>query len=293
MESDWLYCKGAFSLQDLLNYRQHGGTQITCLKCCTNHNIAELLTGFSQPDQPVRLALEKLNDQLASVSTGVGRLEAYAAASADSMRRVLAAVTSEVNDCPRLFTLTPAKATGTRRLRLEQRHYRLTLWCEHPGHWHPWPEATYLIDQPREWLVRVAPYLNLIFNILKLVLPVAIPATGIVLKKEQLQNAESELRLMTALIADVPQLKLEDQGSFVDRESATAQLTPAQGQALREARLLIFDRDRARKFGGLRRVQAPSAEFLWVCPDHYTEYDPGLPRIPALEVRRAPNQLNS
>jgi len=44
--------------------------------------------------------------------------------------------------------------------------------------------------------------------------------------------------------------------------------------------MLIFANDPARAFGDLRRVQAPSGDFLWVCTDHYPEYDPGLPVIP-------------
>ena len=56
-------------------------------------------------------------------------------------------------------------------------------------------------------------------------------------------------------------------------------MTPAEGDALRALRVLIFEHDRLRKFGGLRRVQASSGDFMWVCPRHYTEYDPGLPTV--------------
>jgi hypothetical protein len=45
-------------------------------------------------------------------------------------------------------------------------------------------------------------------------------------------------------------------------------------------RVLLFEHDHMRAFGGLRRVQAPSGDFLWVCADHYPDYDPGLPSIP-------------
>src|SRR5690348_5580664 len=58
------------------------------------------------------------------------------------------------------------------------------------------------------------------------------------------------------------------------------QIIPAQGQAWRAVRILIFDHDPTRVFRDLQRVQAPSGEFLWICPDHYTEYDPSLPSIP-------------
>jgi hypothetical protein len=60
------------------------------------------------------------------------------------------------------------------------------------------------------------------------------------------------------------------------------QLTIAEGEALRSLRVLVFEHDHARSFGGLRRVHAPSGDFLWVCTTHYPEYDPGLPSIPRI-----------
>jgi hypothetical protein len=61
---------------------------------------------------------------------------------------------------------------------------------------------------------------------------------------------------------------------------AKAELTVAETDALRVFRSLLFGQDSAKSFGGLRRVQSPSGDFLWVCSDHYAEYDPGLPEIP-------------
>jgi internalin A len=43
---------------------------------------------------------------------------------------------------------------------------------------------------------------------------------------------------------------------------------------------LLFGLDEKRAFGDMRRVQSPSGDFLWVCANHYPEYDPGLPVIP-------------
>ena len=60
---------------------------------------------------------------------------------------------------------------------------------------------------------------------------------------------------------------------------STGQLTAAEGAALRALRAIIFEHDRLRAFGGLRRVQAPAGDLLWVCENHYPDYDPGLPVI--------------
>jgi len=51
-------------------------------------------------------------------------------------------------------------------------------------------------------------------------------------------------------------------------------------QARAAVRQIIFEIDPLHAFGGMRRVQAPSGELLWVCPIHYREYDPGLPTLP-------------
>jgi hypothetical protein len=45
-------------------------------------------------------------------------------------------------------------------------------------------------------------------------------------------------------------------------------------------RQLLLELDRPRAFGGMRRVVTPSGDVLWVCPEHYREYDPGLPVLP-------------
>jgi len=262
----------------LLGYREQGGTHAPCQACFVNWDISELLTGFAQPELALQPQLERLQEQVADVVSGVNRLESHAAETADSMRRLLRMVGSEISDCPHLFTLTEENPAGIRCLKFYVRHYRLVLWCEHPGHWHQWTDASYSFDQPRDWLVRIGPYATLVFSALQLVVPIAASAAGVALSEEQFKHAQHQLDLMKTLVADLPK-ELQDQRELVSTESAR-QLTPAEGQAARAIRVLLFERDRMRAFGGLRRVQTPSGEFAWVCSGHYPEYDPGLPSIP-------------
>ena len=157
-------------------------------------------------------------------------------------------------------------------------HYRLLLWCEHPGHWHPWPAATYDLAQPAEWLLRIAPAATAVFKILQLAAPIASAAAGLALTALQTQNAQNEIQLATALINALPTTEPRSTPGL-NTESPRNQLSPAQGEAWRAVRALLFEHDPARSFGDLRRVQAPSGEFLWVCREHYPDYDPGLPSI--------------
>ncbi len=282
-------CPGQFPLEGLLRYREESKPgPARCWECNTSHDLSQLLTGFAQPDLPLQSILEQLHDKATDIDStvnrteaGVKRLESYAAEAADSIRRVLRAVATEVTDCPRLFTLTHQRPTSLRRLKFYQRHYRLVLWCEQPGELHPWPPATYSLDQPKGWLVRIGPYATLVFKTLQLAIPHLSSVTDI-LTKAQLKNAQNLFEQMETLITVIPHEPIEDESGLnsIERES---QLSEAQGQALRGIRVVIFEHDHARAFGDLRRVQAPSGDFLWVCARHYSYYDPGLPSAPGLE----------
>ena len=85
---------------------------------------------------------------------------------------------------------------------------------------------------------------------------------------------------MSKIVADLPAGAPKDSDAVGLAGTAGSQLTPAEGQALRMIRVILFEHDHLRAFGGMRRVQAPSGELLWVCTEHYHEYDPGLPTVP-------------
>ena len=57
-------------------------------------------------------------------------------------------------------------------------------------------------------------------------------------------------------------------------------LTRAQGEAFRQFQSLLFELDQNRKWAGMRRFLTPAGDYLWICPDHHREYDPGLPVLP-------------
>ena len=248
----------------LLGYREQSETYYRCMSCMTRHDLSALLTGFARADLPLQLELERLHDEVAHIGSGVkhlegvvDRLDAYAAETADTMRRVLRAVGSEITDCPLLFSLAEQTPAGARRLRFDQRHYQLTLWCEHPGHWHPWPAANYPLGQPRGWLLSIGPYAMLILKALKLAMPLVGPVADMVLTDQQLTRAQHQLDLMTAVVAELPGPGVQDQGQLIAGDSAS-QLTPAEGQSARALRRLPI---RARPPARLRRP-APRAGTL-------------------------------
>ncbi|MER7455783.1 COR domain-containing protein [Micromonospora sp. NPDC126480] len=285
-------CVGEFPLNGLLRRRERGKTTRDCLDCDVDHDISTLLTGFTSSQAEIRAQLEALHEELGAISGGIERIEGgvqrvevFAAQSADSLRRVLKVVSTEVVDCPRMFTLAPPPGNTeplnpsglVRQRRITFQLVYLTLWCEHPGEWHPWQPATYELRQEREWVARLTPYANFVLKTLRLVVPIVAAVSGMTLPKQQAEDLSKRIELMKVITDRLP--------SEVERQERLEgmpnnELTKAEGQALRSLRALLFKYDEGRAFGDLRRVQAPSGELLWVCPRHYHEYDPGLPQLP-------------
>jgi internalin A len=269
-------CSNLLPMEDLLAYREEGEARYLCARCRTRHDVTALLTGFSLPLQPS--AADILQEQLDRVEDRLIRIEDQAADTAAVIRRILRVASAEVTDCPALFTLTQDQKAGNRAQRAYRHYYRLTLWCAHPGYWHPWDKATYRINPPKEWFSRVSPYAQLIVKTLQLVVPLAGSIAVASLPTEQIERAAAHLEMMKTIVEALPGETTKELTSALGL--ATGQMTAAEADALRALRVLIFERDPLRKFGGLRRVQNTSGDFLWVCPEHYSEYDPGLPMVP-------------
>jgi hypothetical protein len=264
-------------MDDLLAHREEGEARYLCPTCRQRHDLSTLLTGFPFPAQPIDG--DTLRQQLDRVEDRLARVEGQAADTAAVIRQVLRAVSAEITDCPTLFTLTQGRQGSTRLQQSYRHHYLLTLWCQHPGFWHPWDQASYEIDPPRQWVTRIAPYARLIVRTLQLVVPLAGSIAVASLPADQVESAAARLEMMKAIVDTLPGEAVKELASASPAQSA-AQLTTAEGDALRVLRVIIFEHDPLRKFGGLRRVQALSGDFLWVCPHHRTEYDPGLPTLP-------------
>jgi len=278
-------CTGQFRLEKLLKAQQHGIAKVTCQECFTEYQIAELLTGFPQMFKLATATdLDILNAHLRDLAAGIGRidrgvlnLQADAAKNAHAMRRLLALAGTEILDCPRLFTLTSVHPAGWERVRADRRHFHLTLWCEHSGYWHPCPDGVYTLDRPKEWLQQISRYARPMFMVLRHAVPLAGAFAGVMLSQDQLDSAKHELDLMEALMDELP-IPNNDAQSLSSATTGT-QPTAAEGAELRGVRQLLHEIDPYQRFGGLRRVQATSGEYLWVCIDHFSEYDPGLPSI--------------
>lgn len=280
-------CRGSFRLDGLIRHLDKGRKNVTCMSCEEAPDISMLLTGFSAQSVSLTAELQRMNDRLAAITSGVAGVRDQAAQIANTVRRVHRVVSTEVTDCPRLFTLLPSRAGSavSNLTSVHEDHYRLTLWCEHPGDEHPWKPATYTLDVPKEWFTRIAPYARLVCQTLRLVVPLAGAVATAAMPAVQGTSTQNDLKIMTTLIDDLP--ATADQHDETGLAKFSGQLTVAQGEALRALRAIIFEHDRLRAFGDLRRVQTSAGDLLWVCKDHYHEYDPGLPKVSDPDSRPA------
>jgi hypothetical protein len=303
-------CAGRFLLDGLTRMREKGRTRIPCQVCTDEFDIMTLLTGYTGQAGFQSEVLEEIRDRVVSIDNGVasirtdtGQLPGIAAQTAEianSVRRALQIVSTEVTDCPRLFTLASAPAGSVRkRIRVDQRHYRLTLWCEYSGDEHPWELAGYDLDVTREWIARIAPYARFTFGLLA----IAVPAAGVIridrLPQSRQPDAQAYLQAFGSVIDEMsavtgtvargshPPLSAAERPAVTagpghgsaDASLPAGQLTAAEGESLRFLRTALFREDQPRHFGGLRPVRSPSGDTLWVCKHHYGVYDPGLPDI--------------
>jgi hypothetical protein len=147
------------------------------------------------------------------------------------------------------------EVAGLGRLALHQQQFRLTLWCEHPGHWHPTMDGVYQIERPAEWLQQVSRYASPILTLLSRALPLAGGVADITMNGAGLEKVKKELELMKTLLAEM-KLPAPTDGPV---PTGAPDAAPATGPDLRSIRRFLHDIDPYQRFGGMHRVQATSA----------------------------------
>lgn len=271
-------CDGFFEITALQHYREREIAEIRCHKCLDEFDVTWLMTGFALPETEIAQVVSEVRVLAEETRQARRETAAQSAEVARGIRALLTAAASEGADCPRLFTLVPRDASGWKRMKIGKRFFNLTLWCEHPGEEHPWGAATYEFERPKEWLVQIAPYALAVSRLLRLAVPIGAAALGAFMDKDEFEDMEKKLELMKALVEKLPEEGLGSEG----RPAAYGRRDRATGAEARTLRMLLHEVDPPQALGNLRRVLAPSGEYLWVCPRvHYQAYDPGLPKLPA------------
>ena len=266
-------CPESFKYRLLVRDREEGDEEARCAECRARFDISELLTGFAPVRGSLHAELQAIHERIGELGVDV---QAQTSEIAKHVRLILRAVNAEVPDCPRLFTLVPDTSKGAKALKFWDTRSRLTLWCEHADHEHPWSEASYELNQSKEWATRLAPYAAIVVKTLQVIVPVATAGLGVGMAEKELTSITDELALMKTVVETLPAPAADGPAYGDDTDG----LTKAEGAGLRALRALLAEKDKASVFGGLRRRQTPGGDFVWICPQHIHEYDPGLPVLP-------------
>ena len=102
-----------------------------------------------------------------------------------------------------------------------------------------------------------------------------VPGANLLLHPEAFQPIQHQLDTMSKISGTM-------RGELNSPQSPAALsnvLNPAEGAALRGLQQLLNELDPSQQWGNLRRVTNQSRDILWVCPQHVSYYDQGLPNL--------------
>ncbi len=139
------------------------------------------------------------------------------------------------------------------------------------------PLYYYPIDQPQEWVAKIAPYANFALKVLKTVAPIAAPAINMAFgdKTTEKWGIDRQLSLANTILGKLP-AKIE----MPDRALAPGQMLsePERSGILALHQFLDkVDHDQARL--GLHRVPTYTGDFRWLCDHHYQAWQPNIPDV--------------
>ena len=268
-------CNGRFKIDALIHFLDKGVPKIHCQFCYKEQDIRKMLYGF---------VVEDSREQLARIETEIKRgftevkeeFKGLDSRIANYVMTILQAIASESKEGPRLFTIEPVDGNWHR---LFDKRYKLHLWCENEGCPHPVTEkdkGVYEFDATRNWLIRVAPYANLVAGILKTMLPMVAPAINVYFgpKTVDILGIKDRLDLMKEATGKLleEELKISDrsrirQGVISERERSGVLALHA----------LLHKLDPNHENLGLKRVPTYTGDFLWLCDKHYKQMQPKIP----------------
>ncbi len=239
-------CDRNFALDDIRKFQSNRWTTMQCQGCGRMQPIATLLSGIDVPAE-------------------AGVSERQLAALTETMRREFLRLfhreqSREASQCPRVFSLEverlpkllPDALEGMwQTLKGETLPVDLTIYCEHPGEWHP--VKTYRLQAPAERLLGLRPLVKKLSGIMGVVRSAASEPM------ELLANALPEEDLVRPAVDAVGET----------REARRAELTALSylHDLLRQAPAAEHGR-----WGGLTRILTRQHDHLWLCESHAKPY---------------------
>jgi hypothetical protein len=259
-----LPCKGRFKIQALRQFLAEGDATVRCQECSCRLSIVELLFGFEE--RTIETKLREIDAKLDGLNSRI----------ADYFMATLRAIADEGKNGPRLFIFRERDA-GLSPKQLLMRPLEIQLCCEHEGHPHPVIDpgkGVYPIDQPREWLMQIAPYANFALNVLKTVAPMAIPGINIAGGSQFTTDWKNQLDLSKAILDKLPAIK------DIDRALAPGHmLSEPERSGILALHRFLNEVDPSQAKLGLHRVATYTGDYRWLCRQHYDAWQPNIPDV--------------
>jgi internalin A len=306
-------CAEEFELNDLLGFVEDGEPKIQCRKSRKMVSVADLLVGI-RPENTIALLEDIRAKQEEGITETKAVREDIAFRFAELTAVVQQGFTREFNAeqsrefsaCPNVFALRSGRGDGDLigllepirsfgmmdkiRDRVWRQTLELQLYCQQPGHWHPMgyergktdpTTGLYQIEVDSEFLQTVGPFLLKLARMMKYVTPLA----GFVLpgltsgqaeqyRKRFKEGVDCMVKLADAAAKDATDSLKESSESKYGRRLEHRHAREVAGYELRGLRKLLDDKDKLAVYGKLRRRMTPEGNWLWLCEDHWKEYNP-------------------
>lgn len=258
-------CKGRFNITGLRKFLAEGDTHVRCQECSCKLSIAELLLGFEE--RPIEVQLHEINQRLVGLDSRI----------ANYFMSLMNAIADEAKNGPRLFTFRSREAHLPFQ-QLFSRPLDLQLWCEAEGCQHPVIEKDkgfYSIDQPLEWVTKLAPYANFALKVLSTVVPVAAPGINAFFgdKTTEKWKINLQLDLASAIVGKLPtEIKASDHGMEPGH-----MLNEPERSGILALHRFLNEVDPTQVKLGLHRVTTYTGDYRWLCKPHYEAWQPNIP----------------
>ncbi len=260
-------CKGKFNIQALRQFMSNGVREYPCQECFKSYPLTKLLLGFEELSIDVQL--REIKEQLAGMDSRI----------AHYFMATMNAIADEAKNGPRLFTFRSRDA-GLSPKQIFTRPISLQLWCEAEGCQHPIIDngkGLYSIDQPHDWVMKIAPYANFALDILKTVAPIAGPAINTFFgpKTTELWGIADHLSLASAVLGKVPdEIKTTDKPML-----QRGMVSEPERSGILALHRLLNELDPNQENLGLHRVATYTGDYRWLCKRHYDAYQPNIPDV--------------
>lgn len=143
---------------------------------------------------------------------------------------------------------------------------RITLWCTHPGEWHPVPEASYETSLPKDWFVRALPYLKTTLRVLQFAPVIASTVPGA-------SEIRDHLQMLHAICKSIEEeLSRTGTRAAMDNDARLWGTERSEGPLEREVKKLLLKLGESNSFAPLHKVITPIGAVAWVCPVHFELY---------------------